>query len=276
MSPAFSGSAASPPTSTGFGVAGRPPPEDGALGCPAALAVTQAHQSRLSSTKTPSGRPGSKSRRCRRGGICRSRTPTGALTSCAHSGAVRQQSSLADRVYPRCLWAIVSRTMTPMSGPSSPVPRSGRPRAPGLAHAGRHPGAAALHGGRPRGTRVRGHPSRVRALRPRGAGEHVRQPPVDHPPIRRVLNGGGVERVLPPEPRGRPDGAVSRVRPRHPPRVRQRSPSRRRRRRQGGRSHRLRRGHEDPLRQHPSRSHDGVHDHERCRAADPGRIRRRR
>ncbi len=49
-----------------------------------------------------------------------------------------------------------------------------------------------------------------------------------------------------------------------------------RRRRQGRRGHRLRRGHEDPVRRHPARQDVGVDDHERRRAADPGRLHRRR
>ena len=78
------------------------------------------------------------------------------------------------------------------------------------------------------------------------------------------------------QPRGRPDGPVGRVRPRHPPRLRQRPPARRRRRRQGRRGDRLGRGHEDPLRRHPARPDVRVDDDERRRAAGARGLHRRR
>ena len=93
----------------------------------------------------------------------------------------------------------------------------------------------------------------LRAVHARAQGHDVRRPALDDPPVRRLLHRRGDERVLPRQPRGRPDGPVGGVRPRHPPRLRLRPPARRRRRRQGGRGHRLGRGHEDPVRRHPAR-----------------------
>ncbi len=122
---------------------------------------------------------------------------------------------------------------------------------------------------------VGGLPGR-RAVRARAAGDDVREPAVDDPPVRGLLDRRGVERVLPPEPRGRADGPVGRVRPRDAPRLRQRPPARRRRRRQGRRRDRLGRGHEDPLRRHPARQDVGVDDDERRGAAGARGLRRRR
>ena len=87
----------------------------------------------------------------------------------------------------------------------------------------------------------------------RPARHHVREPAVDDPPVRRLLDRRGVERLLPREPRGGPAGPLGRLRPRHPPRLRLGPPARARRRRQGRRRDRLRRGHEDPVRRHPAR-----------------------
>ena len=80
----------------------------------------------------------------------------------------------------------------------------------------------------------------------------------------------GVERLLPAQPGGRAEGALGRLRPRHPSRLRQRSSPR-----GGATSARpgwpsTRRGHEDPLRRHSPRSHVRVDDHERRGAADHG------
>ena len=63
--------------------------------------------------------------------------------------------------------------------------------------------------------------------------DHVRQPAVDHPPVRRVLHRGGVQRLLPAQPGRRAEGPVGRLRPGHPPRLRLRPPAGRRRRRHG-------------------------------------------
>ena len=99
---------------------------------------------------------------------------------------------------------------------------------------------------------------------------------VDHPPVRRLLHRRGVERLLPREPRRRADGAVGRLRSRHPPRLRLGPPARRRRRRQGRRRDRLGRGHEDPLRRRAARQDVGVDDDERRRAAGARELHRRR
>ena len=96
----------------------------------------------------------------------------------------------------------------------------------------------------------------LRAVRPRRPRHDVREPALDDPPVRRLLDRRGVERLLPGQPRRRADGPVGGVRPRHPPRLRQRPPTRRRRRRQGRRRDRLGRGHEGPLRRHPARQDD--------------------
>ncbi len=155
-----------------------------------------------------------------------------------------------------------------------------RSRIPDVGDARGHCGQAALHRGRPREPRD-GDPSSVssparrRAVRARTAGDHVREPAVDDPPVRGVLHRRGVERVLPAEPRGRADGIVGRVRPRDAPRLRQRPPARRRRRGQGGGGDRLRRGHEAAVRRHPARQDDRVDDDERRGAPRARRLRRR-
>ncbi len=82
-----------------------------------------------------------------------------------------------------------------------------------------------------------------------------------------LLDRRGEQRLLPAQPRGRPEGPVGRLRPRDPPRLRQRPPARRRRRRQGRRGDRLDPRHEDPLRRHPPGRDVGVDDHERRGAA---------
>ena len=64
------------------------------------------------------------------------------------------------------------------------------------------------------------------AVRPRALSDDVRQPAVDHPPVRRLLHRGRVQRLLPPQPGRRPEGAVGGVRPGHPPRLRLRSSAR--------------------------------------------------
>ena len=111
----------------------------------------------------------------------------------------------------------------------------------------------------------------------RGPLRHdVREPSVDDSSVRGLLHRGGVERVLPREPRGRADGALGRVRSRDTPRLRQRSSSCRRRRREGRRRDRFRRGHEDPLRRDPARQDVGVDDDERRGAPRARGLRRRR
>ena len=89
-----------------------------------------------------------------------------------------------------------------------------------------------------------------------------------------------IERLLPPQPRGRAEGAFDRLRPRHPPRLRQRSPARRRRRGHGRRRHRLDPRHAHAVRRHPARQDERVDDDERrgpagARALHRGRARSR-
>ena len=69
---------------------------------------------------------------------------------------------------------------------------------------------------------------------------HVRHQPVDHPSVCGLFHRRGVQRLLSPQPRRRPDGPLGRLRPRHPPRLRLRPSARHRRRRHGRRRHRLR------------------------------------
>ena len=104
--------------------------------------------------------------------------------------------------------------------------------------------------------------------------DDVRQPAVDDPPVRRVLHGRGVQRLLPAQPRGRPEGPVGRVRPRHPPGLRQRPPAGRRRRRHGRRGDRLDPRHAPAVRPHPARPDERVDDDERRGAAGAGALRR--
>ena len=151
-----------------------------------------------------------------------------------------------------------------------------RSRLARVADARGHRRQAALHGRRSRGARDGRRSAGHGAVRARPAGDDVRQPAVDDPAVRGLLHRGGVERVLPPEPRGGADGPVGRVRPRDAPRLRQRSSARRRRRRQGGRRDRLRRRHEAALRRHPARQDVGVDDDERRGAAGARGLRRGR
>ena len=90
-----------------------------------------------------------------------------------------------------------------------------------------------VHQGGHRRARLPRHVPGHRAVPARAVPDDVRQPAVDDPPVRRVLHRRGVERLLPPQHRGRPEGPVGRVRPRHPPRLRLRPPARGRRRRHG-------------------------------------------
>ena len=84
------------------------------------------------------------------------------------------------------------------------------------------------------------------------------------------------ERLLPAQSRRRTEGAVDRLRSRHPSRLRQRSPARRRRRRHGRRRHRLDLRHAHAVRRHPARPDVGVDDHERRGVAGDGALYRRR
>ena len=109
------------------------------------------------------------------------------------------------------------------------------------------------------------------AVRARRAGDDVRQPALDDPPVRGLLHRRGVERLLPAQPGGRADGPVGGLRPGHPPGLRLRPPPGRGRRGQGRGGDRLGRGHEDPLRPDPPREDVGVDDDERRGAAHAGR-----
>ena len=132
---------------------------------------------------------------------------------------------------------------------------------------GRHRGQAAVHRAGPGGPGLPGHLPGHRPVPARPVPDDVRQPALDDPPVRGLLHGRGVQRLLPPQPRGRPEGPVGRLRPAHPPRLRQRPPAGDRRRRHGGRGDRLDLRHAAALRRHPAGQDDRVDDDERRRAA---------
>ena len=92
---------------------------------------------------------------------------------------------------------------------------------------------------------------------------------MDHPAVRRVLHRRRVQRVLPAQPRGRPEGPVGGLRPGHPPRIRLRPPPRRRRRRNGRCGNRFHPRHAATVRRYRPVHCFGVDDDERCGAADP-------
>ena len=141
--------------------------------------------------------------------------------------------------------------------------------------AGGHRDQAALHGRRPRRPRLPRHVSGHRAVPARPLPDDVRHPALDHPPVRRLLDRRGVERVLPAQPRRRAEGALDRVRPGHPPRLRLRPPAGRRRRRHGGGGDRLDLRHAAAVRRDPARHDVGVDDDERRRAARARALHRR-
>ncbi|OIQ69228.1 hypothetical protein GALL_491720 [mine drainage metagenome] len=145
-----------------------------------------------------------------------------------------------------------------------------------MAHAGGNSCKAALLGERPRRHRFPRDLARHRAVLTRSLPDHVCQPALDCQAICGILNGGGFQRVLPPQPRRRPEGSFGRVRSRHPSRLRQRSPARLRRRRHGRRRDRFDLRHAHPVRRHPARQDERVDDHERRGAADPGPLHRGR
>ena len=118
-----------------------------------------------------------------------------------------------------------------------------------------------------------------RALAPyhaRPLPDHVCPAALDDPPICRLLDGGGIQRLLPPQPRRRPERPLGRLRSRHPSRLRQRPSARRRRCRHGRRGDQFHPRHAPALRRHSARRDDRVDDHERRGAADPGALHRRR
>ena len=145
-----------------------------------------------------------------------------------------------------------------------------------MGYAGRYFGEAAVPAGRPEGPRLPRHLSGHPALSARPLPHHVRHPAVDHPAICRLLHRRGFQRLLPAQPRRRPEGPLGRLRSRHPPRLRFRSSARRRRRRHGGRGDRFDLRHAHAVRRHPARPDVGVDDHERRGAAGAGALHRRR
>ncbi len=145
-----------------------------------------------------------------------------------------------------------------------------------VADARGHPGEAGLRRGRRRRARLPRHLSRHRALPARPLPDHVRHPAVDHPAVCRLLHRGRFQRLLPPQPRGRTEGPLGRLRSRHPPRLRLRPSARLRRRRHGGRRDQFDLRHAHAVLRHPARPDDRVDDHERRGAAGAGALHRRR
>ena len=149
-------------------------------------------------------------------------------------------------------------------------------REPDLGDAGGDRRAAALYRGGPRGARAPREPAGAAALHPRAAGDDVCRAAVDDPAVRRLLDGGESQRLLPQGAGGGAAGGERRLRPRHPPRLRQRPRAGDRRRGQGRGGDRLGRGHEDPLRRHPARQGQRVDDDERGGDPGAGELHRRR
>ena len=116
--------------------------------------------------------------------------------------------------------------------------------------------------------------ARHRAVPARSLPDDVRQPAVDDPAVRRLLDRRGVQRVLPAQPRRRAEGPVGGVRPGHPPRLRQRPPAGGRRRRHGRCRDRLDLRHAPALRRHPAGPDERLDDDERRGAAGPRALRR--
>ena len=139
-----------------------------------------------------------------------------------------------------------------------------------------HSGQAGLWPGRCRGPRLPRHLSGYRALPARPLPGDVRHPAVDDPAICRLLDRGGFQRLLPPQPGGGTEGPLGRVRPRHPSWLRQRSSPRPRRCRHGGRGDQLDLRHAHAVLRHPARPDVGVDDDERRGAAGARALYRRR
>ncbi len=137
-----------------------------------------------------------------------------------------------------------------------------------------HRRAAGLRTGAPRGPRCAGHLARAQPVPARALPDDVHHPALDGPAVRRVLDGRGLQRVLPAQPRGGPEGPERRVRPRDPPRLRLRSPAGPWRRRHGRRRDRLDLRRPHALRRHPARPDVGVDDDERRGAAGDGALHR--
>ena len=141
-----------------------------------------------------------------------------------------------------------------------------------MGDAGGHRRPPAVHPRGPRGSGLPRHLSGRAAVPARALPDDVHDPAVDDPPVRRVLHRGGVQRLLPAQPRRRAEGAVDRVRSAHPPRLRLRPPAGARRRRHGRGGDRLDPRHAAALRRHPAGPDDRLDDHERRRAAGDGAL----
>jgi hypothetical protein len=140
----------------------------------------------------------------------------------------------------------------------------------GVEHGRAHSGEGLVHGRRPVRHGAFGLRGGRRAVSARTVFDHVCHAAVDHPAIRRLLDGGRVERVLPAQSGGGAEGPLGSLRPGDASRLRFRQRARVRRCGQGRRGHRFRRRHEDPLRPDPAGADVGLHDHERRGFADHG------
>ena len=154
--------------------------------------------------------------------------------------------------------------------------RRRRCRRRALGDAGGHRRRRALLGSRRRRPRLPRDVPRAGPVPARPVPDDVHEPAVDDPPVRRVLHGRGVQRLLPAQPRRRPEGPLRRVRPGDAPRLRQRPPAGAGRRRHGRRGHRLDPRHAPAVRPHPARRDERVDDDERRRAPGARALRRRR
>ena len=117
------------------------------------------------------------------------------------------------------------------------------------------------------GPRLPRHLSGHRALSARPLPDHVCHAAVDRAAVCRLLDRRGFQRLLSPQPRGRAEGPLGRVRSRDPSRLRLGSPARFRRRRHGRRRDRLDLRHAHAVLRHPARPDERVDDHERRGAA---------
>ena len=162
--------------------------------------------------------------------------PTAADDSCRASACdavdflTRTREALAMSI-PKSFAGLPLGADAVVSTGSTDGPRDRRTRAVAVARGDRDP--AAVRRRRPRGSRRARHLARADAVPARALPDDVHHPAVDDPSVRRVLDRRGVQRLLPAQPRGRPEGAERRLRPGHPPRLRLRPPARPRRRRHG-------------------------------------------
>ena len=156
----------------------------------------------------------------------------------------------------------------------TPTPPAGRAAARQAATPEGHTVKHCYTRGRPHGPALSRHLSGPAALSARPLPDHVCPAALDDPAICRLLHGRGLERLLPPQSRRRPEGPVGRLRSRHASRLRQRPSARRRRCRHGRRRDRFHPRHAAALRRHPARRDDRVDDDERRGAADHGALHR--